>query len=263
VKVSGNRAGNPMMSEEEPDVLRSEGLDIPLLSIYDKPHVVVLGTRRAAALRARMRGTDRIPVLVAGRSLHISNWLQADLQVQGWRGVGRPWTWMERARVANTMLAAITPRPGRDPSLTRALAAYFGVPEPQLRNAAYIQRDFDRATGDEKRRIARAVIDVEAGKILPHSAMRRLNARIGWHPDSDTPPPTMTADRQAQMLGVLAGQLSGLLLGIEQMGAVHPDLTPEQRAELYPPLAKFRRALTRITRQINNTQGAKDEHEQD
>jgi hypothetical protein len=246
LRIVGERQFVPLPEVAGRDIV-ANGLDVPLLATVGEPRAVILGTRRAAALKALLHRDSRVPVMVAGKSSEVVSWMAAD---SAHRAVNEmPWTWMQRGRVAGWLLRDIAVRNG-EPSLVDALATYLGVQAIQVRNAWYLVRDFDRAQGSRKVQVGRAIEAVERGELLPQSATSRL--REGRFPDPDAPPApaTMTLAEQVRALQALGGELTGLGLGIDALGPVHEGLTTEQRAELLVPLAEFRRTLTRLTRAL-------------
>lgn len=211
---------------------------------------MVLGSRRAAALRVRLHSEHRVPVMVAAKSSQLNAWLAADGAVREINGL--PWSWTQRALVYGYLVAHVQTRSGQ-PGFNETLAAYLGVHPGQLRNAWYLVRDFNRAGGDWKVQIGRAIQAMESGDLLPQSAGQRLKREGFPAAGAPAPRPDMSVAEQVKAITALGNELEGLRLGIETLGPVHPDLTAEQRAALLVPLAKFRADFTRLTRALAPT----------
>jgi len=222
-------------------------LDVPLLSTHAEPRAIVLGTRRAAALKAHLRPNDQVPVLVASRSSEVLAWLEVDGPLHGHGGL--PWSWVQRARVYGVLSTDVTTR-GGEPAMSVPLATYLGTYEGQLRHAWYLVRDFDRTSGEEKVQLGRAIRAVETGELLPQSATHRLKS-VGF-PDPDAPraAPTMTAAEQRKRLENLGHVLAGASLAIDSLGTIHrlPADDP-----LLEALRKSRRDIARLTRALAPT----------
>lgn len=254
MKVVGERHLTPLPNIAARD-LATYGLDVPLLATVGEPRAVVLGTRRAAALKSIVHPDSRLPVMCASKASEVRSWMAFD-RVN--RAVNEmPWSWVQRGRLMGWLLRDIQVR--GDASIVDIAAEYLGVkPSMQLRNAWYLVRDFDLATGEKKARIARAIEAVERGEYAPQSAVYRLTQ--GGFPDPDAPQerPAMTAAQQQRAIATLGQELAGLKLGIEALGVLHPDLTNEQRAALLAPLAEFRTVFVRLTRALapTRTQGS-------
>lgn len=242
LRVVGDRQGTPLPEGVGRD-LAVNGLTIPLLATDGEPRAVVLGTRRAAALKVYLGKDVRVPVLVASRSSEVAEWLRTD---QALYPDGLPWSWVQRARVYGWIVRDVSVRNG-EPSVLGALAAYLQVHEIQLRNAWYLVRDFDRATGDKKVHLARAIQAVESGTLKPQSAYGRLKEGGFPDPDAPPPPPSLTPAQQRKALESLGHTLAGLSLGIDSLGVVSP-LAPGDPALV--PLVKFRRQITRLVRAL-------------
>lgn len=243
-------------------VIEFSGLEIPLLALPDQEHVVVLGNRRAAALKS-MRHFDQVPLYVARNAQELELWCQADRRLADGDAAGydaRPWTWSERAAVLDHAMKVIGRTSGAyRGSVIDILAAYFGVHEVHLRNAVYLLR-FERAGGPEAERAARLMALVDRGEIRPQTAYRKLRdgdpvALAG----GNTPGPAMPARQQENALRNTVSALSGVVMGLRQMGDISPDVSAEVRDQVVPHIQDARRVLARIARQLQGVSEPVDE----
>lgn len=233
------------------------GLEIPLMALSSEPSAVLLGNRRAAAIK-EMAHFDEVPILVVRTATHLKAWCDADRALEARFGEpGLPWTWRQRATALNILLANLegfrggsgTNRPG---SPTAILARYFGVHEIQLRNATYLLR-FELADGPDRERATEALDLVEAGEVAPQSAYRRVReGRMVQNVTPYTPKPKVSAAAQERALGQVAATLAGVTYGLRQLGDIDPAIPAETRAALAAPLADARQVLTRVVRQLTN-----------
>lgn len=242
-------------------MIEFSGLEIPLLALPDEKHVAVLGNRRAAALKS-MRHYDQIPLYVAHNAQELELWCQTDRDLARWSHDTdtRPWTWSERAAVLDHAMKVIGRTSGAyRGSVIDILADYFGVHEVHLRNAAYLLR-FEQAGGPEAERAARLMALVDREEIRPQTAYRKLR-------DGDpvaltggaTPGPVMPARQQENVLRNTVSALSGVVMGLRQMGDISPDVSAEVRAQVVPHIQDARRVLSRIARQLQGLSEPVDE----
>jgi hypothetical protein len=243
----GDRRYVPVPDRVGKAMVQQGRLDVPLLATDAEPHAVVLGTRRAAALKAHLGANDEIPILVASKSSEVLAWLAADRRAHPDGGL--PWSWVQRARVYGWLTRDISTRNGQPP-LVAALADYLGTHEGQLRNAWYLVRDFDAAGGEKRIQLGRALQAVESGELLPQSAATRL--RTAGFPDPNAPrrPPAMSAADQRRALVKLGDALTGLGMGIESLGVMHALASDDP---VLVPLKRFRRDITRLVRALTPT----------
>lgn len=240
-------------------LIEFSGLEIPLLAMGNEPSSVVLGNRRAAAIKG-MRHFDEVPVFVAHGPADLERWLVADRKLDEWNQgpAGMPWTWRQRADVLGAALAGLDDFRGggaggsRGGSPTDMLAAYFDVPEVQLRNALYLLR-FERSGGGEAERATQALDLAEAGVIKPQSAYRKLRDGHPMQVGVGATKPGATAAEQAKVLRQAGEALAGITHGLKQLGDIDPAMPADTRAALLGPLAEARTALSRITRQLAPT----------
>lgn len=234
------------------------GLEIPLLTLAYEPTSVVLGNRRAAAVRG-MKRFDDVPVYVAQEPEDIEAWCQADRATQRAEQAlapipdHLPWTWRQRAAVLDYCLRGLDRTRGgpRGGSLAVILGEYFGVPEIQLRNAMYLLR-FERTGGDEGARATEALTLVEASEIQPQSAYKKLRAGDPMQVGVAAPRPLASAAQQEKTLRSAGQALSGITFGLRQLGDIDPAMPAETRAELLGPLQEARTTLTRLARQLTS-----------
>jgi hypothetical protein len=243
-------------------VIEFTGLEMPLLGLPDEKGLVVLGNRRAIALKG-MRHYAEIPIFIANSAQDLARWCDADKQLTSWdQGPEpRPWSWSERGALLDHTLGVLRRSTlsgaGRG-SVVEILAAYFGVHEIQLRNAMYLLR-YERLGGPEGERAGSLMKLVEAGEIAPQTAYRKLRDGEPVSMTYASVKPLMSAKAQERALRNAAGALSGLVMGLRAMGDVSPDLPAAARAELVPPIQDARRLLARIARQLQGLEEPVDE----
>jgi hypothetical protein len=240
-------------------LIEFSGLEIPLLALPNEPSSVVLGNRRAAAVK-EMRHFDEVPVFVAHGPADLEKWLNLDAHLTAAMGEpgGMPWTWRQRADVLGAVLAGLEQFKGggaggsRGGSPTAMLADYFGVHEVQLRNALYLLR-FEQSDGVDAERARQGLDLVEAGEIKPQSAYRKLRDGHPMYVGIGPTRPNATANQQEKVLRSTGEALAGITHGLRQLGDIDPAMTAETRAALVGPLAEARTVLARLTRQLAST----------
>lgn len=242
-------------------VIEFQGLEIPLLGLPDEKHVVVLGNRRAGALKT-MRNFDQVPLYIAHNAEELDRWCTADATWMEGQPDVRPWTWSERGALLDHVMKVIG-RPGgggSGGSVVDVLAAYFGVHEVQLRNAAYLLR-FERQGGAGGERASSLLMLADKGELLPQSAYRKLRDGdpVALSGRASSGGRGMTAKQQENALRNAVGVLNGVVMGLRQMGDISPDLAGDVRAEVTPPIQDARRALARIARQLQGLEEPVDE----
>lgn len=231
------------------------GLEIPLMSLASAPSKVVLGNRRAVAIK-EARHWGEVPVFVVHNPPELDEWLNIDVRLDQWNQgpPGMPWTWRQRADVLSAVLAGLDHIRGGPHfgSPTEMLGAYFGVHEVQLRNALYLLR-FERAGGPEGVRAGLALDMCERGDIKPQSAYRKVRDGHPMQVGVGATKPAVSAAQQEKVLRSTGEALAGITHGLKQLGDIDPAMPAETRASLVGPLAEARSILTRLTRQLAST----------
>lgn len=242
-------------------MIEFSGLEIPLLTLASEPSSVVLGNRRAAAVK-EMKHFDEVPVFVAHNPAELETWLRIDARLDEWNQgpAGMPWTWRQRAEVLRVVLSGLDHIRGGSylGSPTEMLASYFNVHPVQLRNALYLLR-YEREGGPEGER-ARLALDLcERDELKPQSAYRKLRDGHPMQVGVTEPRPAATAAQQEKVLRSTGEALAGITHGLRQLGDIDPAMSAETRAALVGPLAEARTILTRLTRQLASTDKGDDQ----
>jgi hypothetical protein len=254
LEIAGTRHDGARLDAGWTRAIEFVGLEIPLLALPDRPNVVVLGARRARAVRA-MRHFEEVPVYVAPTSDALDAWCVADEEVAKRLGAGAPWTWRQRGELLDLAMQAYR---GYKKGPPDALAAYFGVHESQLRHTAYLLR-LERGSIPAVQADARAAIElIERGELQPQSAYRKVRKGepvAGRAERAAARDATVPAAQQVKVLRSTIAALAGMKLGLDALGNLSPDITDAERQELAPSITEMRALFARLARQLNTNKG--------
>jgi hypothetical protein len=243
------------------------GLAMPLLSLGAEPSHVVLGNRRAAAVKV-MKHVDEIPLFVAHNPAELARWCEADKELERWNQGpgGLPWSWRQMGAALDAVLGGLSSHgaggtaAARAPGPTDVLAAYFDVHEVQLRNAMYLLR-FERIGGPEGERATQALDLVEAGELKAQTAFRKLRDGAPMEYGVGAIRPAATVAQQVKAIRKAGDALAGITHGLKAIGDVDPAMPAETRAELARPIQEARAVIARLARQLGTTESNTDKGE--
>jgi hypothetical protein len=201
-------------------------------------YVLVGGEHRAAALVSR--GVYEVPVYVLASWRDLIAWMIADLDRPG--GLG--WTAVDAAHLHNKVMPLLNParseRGGRD------VAEYTGINEGAIGNvrAAILVANDPEQPAQVRQEIADLIAGIARGTDGGHSArdaVKRIQDRY-----ARANAPAMPADKQRQMLNQALSTLEGLLSGLDHLGVLNSELTPDEREAFAVQLGKANTRLSAI-----------------